>query len=292
MTPAVAEDSTGGCVKQFAVTELSMSTDYQTDCGNPGPYLQRIAAAGFAYVHWVHHWSSDFVYAAPEIRQIKAWFREYGLRMLDVHGSFGHEKCWASVLEHERLAGVELVRNRLELAAELEGDIVVMHVPAWTAGAEQGVTPWTQVLKSLDALEQPARKLGVRLAIENGEWGGLRRLLERYAPEYLGLCYDSGHGNCDGVGLAQLEGLKQRLIAVHLHDNDGGGDQHNLVFSGTVDWARLSRQIAESSYDRCVSLETLMGNSGIADEEEFLREAHARGLRLARMVDEQRALRR
>jgi len=70
---------------------LSMTTDYAQDRGCPLPYLVRIAAAGFAHVHWCHHWASDFLYARPEIAQIRRWLAELGLAVLDIHASAGQE---------------------------------------------------------------------------------------------------------------------------------------------------------------------------------------------------------
>jgi sugar phosphate isomerase/epimerase len=49
--------------------------------------------------------------------------------LLDLHGSIGPEKNWASQREYERLAGVELVQNRIEMTAQLGGKVIVMHVP-------------------------------------------------------------------------------------------------------------------------------------------------------------------
>ena len=112
-----------------------------------------------------------------------------------------------------------------------------------------------------------------------------RQLLSEDPAEYLGLCYDSGHGNIVGrQGLGDLEALTDRLIALHLHDNDGTGDQHKLMFTGTVDWPRLAKLIARSSYRQCVSSESVMRNSGITVEEEFLAQAFAAGNRFATMI--------
>jgi len=260
---------------------LSITTDYAKDTGDPSPYLKRIADAGFSCIHWCHHWNTDFVYSRWEIEQIKSWLEEYGLKLLDLHGSVGSEKNWASSQEYQRLAGVELVRNRIEMTAYLSADVVIMHVP----GDPESV----QVRKSLDELEPFARERGIRIAIENGRFEAIRKLLSEYDPEYIGLCYDSGHGNMNNVGgLDHLESLKDRLISVHLHDNDGSGDQHKLMFSGTVDWQRLARIMAESAYKKCVSMEVSMRNAGIGDEGVFLAEAFRTGERFSRMIAESR----
>ncbi len=268
---------------------LSLTTDYATSTGCPGPYLRRIGEAGFSHVHWCHQWNTDFVYADCEIEQIAKWMQEYGLQLNDLHGSSGREKAWGSPLEYERLAGVALVRNRIDMTGRLGGDVVIMHLPAGLEGIGGDDSHWVALRRSLDELEPCAKTQGVRIALENGAFELIEPVLARYGPEYLGLCYDSGHGNMRGDGLDRLDGLKDRLISVHLHDNDGRSDQHKLPFSGTVDWRRLTAIIARSSYNKCMSLECTMDKGGLDDEAAFLAGAFEAGTVLSRMVDDYRA---
>ena len=266
---------------------LSITTDYVADRGSPEPYLRRIAEAEFTHVHWCHHWNTDFLYAEVEIEQIAKWLAQYGLALLDLHASVGPEKKWNSAVEYERLAGVELVRNRIAMTRRLGGDVIIMHTG--------GEAELPAVRRSLDTLAPFAREHGVRIAVENGVFGVLRQLFAEYPPDYLGLCYDCGHGNIvtptkdrDGRGLDDLETLKDRLISVHLHDNDGTKDQHQLPFLGTVDWPRLARILARSSYRKCVSLEAQKANSGIADEGAFRARAYEVANRFAGMIEKER----
>lgn len=138
---------------------------------------------------------------------------------------------------------------------------------------------------ALDALEPIARDHNVRIAIENGDFRTLGRLFAAYPPDYLGLCYDCGHGNMIPDGLDRLDTFKDRLISIHLHDNDGQGDQHKLLFTGTVDWPRLAALLAASAYAKCISMEVVMRNTGIDSEAEFLQRAHQTGAELTSMVD-------
>jgi len=261
-----------------------MTTDYAAETGCPKPYLARIAEAGFSHVHWCHHWNDDFMYSDGEIEQIALWLRGFGLQLNDLHASAGREKAYGSLLEHERRAGVELVRNRIHMAATLAGDVIILHLPERIERGQASDDQWCQVLKSLDDLEPYARADGVRVAIENGDFDAIERVLSTYSDDYLGLCYDSGHGNLDGQGLDRLEKLKHRLIAIHLSDNDGTSDQHVLPFSGTVDWPRLAKVIAQSPYDRCVNLEVCIQNTGIGDERHFLEQAVDTGSALSQMI--------
>jgi sugar phosphate isomerase/epimerase len=261
--------------------QLSVTTDYARDVGDPTPYLRRIARAGFTHVHWCHEWNTDHLYSDTEIARIKQTLASFGLAVVDLHGSVTPGRDWASPSECCRLAGVELARNRIDMAARLGGDVVIMHVPPHP--------PSQPLRQSLAELEGHARAVGVRIAIENGDFGAIRELLAGNGPEYLGLCYDSGHANLAPDGLAHLESLRDRLISVHLHDNDGSADQHKLPFTGTIDWPRLARILAASTYTKCVSMETVMRHSGITKESEFLAKAHAAGLHLTRFVNEERS---
>jgi len=261
---------------------LSMTTDYAAETECPEPYLARIAQAGFSHVHWCHHWNDDFMYSDGEIEQIAVWLRDFGLQLNDLHASSGREKAYGSLREYERRAGVELVRNRIHMAATLSSDVIILHLPE---RAEASDEVWRQVLKSLDDLEPYARAQGVRIAIENcSSFDPVERVLSQYSDDYLGLCYDSGHGNLDGEGPDRLEKLTHRLIAIHLSDNDGASDQHVLPFSGTVDWPRLARIIAESPYEKCVNLEVCIQNTGLRDEKQFLEQALQTGATLSQMM--------
>ena len=268
---------------------LAMTSDYAKSTGCPKPYLRQIAEAGFSHVHWCHHWNGDFVYSTHEVEQIANWLAEFGMQLLDLHASQGREKCWLSAREYERLAGLELVKNRVEMAARLASDVIILHAPAAPQAARKREALWAQLRRSLDDLLSFAAAHGVRIALENmggdADWTLIQGLFAEYGPEYLGLCYDSGHGNIAGTGLDHLETLKSRLVSVHLHDNNGKGDQHRLPFTGMVDWGRLTRIIAESAYTKCLSLEAGIRQSGIGGGNTFLAKAFEAGMTLTGMVN-------
>jgi sugar phosphate isomerase/epimerase len=201
------------------------------------------------------------------------------------------EKSWVSPREYERLAGVELVKNRIHMAARLASDVVIIHVHREPDAAEERVVFWSHLRKSLDEIELYTRERGIRIALENlggPNYATIEQVLAQYSPDYIGICYDSGHGNYAGGGLDFLDRVKDRLISIHLHDNDGSRDQHKLPFSGTVDWARLAQLIAESAYTKCVNMEVAIHNTGIEDERTFLKQAFEAGTTFARMVEETR----
>lgn len=264
--------------------ELAMATDYAGDTGNAEPALTRIAEAGFRHIQWIHHWRHDFIYTAPEIRHIEQLLKRLALSLYDIHAPAGAEKNWYSTIEYQRQAGVEIIKNRVEMSMALGGSVIVVHTPPMSP-ANRGA--WGQLRKSLDELEEYCVAKSIRIAVENrsnDKFLGIRELFSEYGPDFLGLCYDSGHGNIGGMGLQHLDSVKERLISLHLHDNDGNSDQHRPVFSGTVDWGELVRIVAGSPYDEFLTFETEMRRSGLHDETIFLEHSHRDGLKLLSMV--------
>lgn len=272
---------------------LSIATDYCADTGSPEPHLRAIAEAGFSHIHWCHQWNKDFIYHPSEIEQIGRWLKQYGLALADLHGSQGQEKDWGAPEEYRRLAGVELVANRVEMTAALGGDAVVMHMQPEPLEPSLNAAYWVQVFKTFDALEPVCRRNRIRIAVENvGKaepqcaycFDTIARVFSRYGPDYVGLCYDCGHGNFAGDGLDRLAQHKDRLAVLHLHDNDGTKDQHMLPFTGTVDWPRLARLIAESTYRKGVTLEIGIRNSGFTEPALLLRAAVDAARKLDAMI--------
>jgi sugar phosphate isomerase/epimerase len=265
---------------------LAMTSDYFSSRGDPSPYLHSIAAAGFTHVHWCHEWNTDYLYSAQEITEIAGLLSSLNLRLLDLHASHGLERSWGALDEELRIAGVELVENRIIMAASLSSRVIILHVPEQPPGSIRRTRFWDALFRSLDELEPVAARHGVRIAIENmpgDDFSDIRRLFARYGPDFLGLCYDSGHGNIGGTGLDHLEQHRDRLISVHLHDNDGVFDLHNLPFTGTVDWPKLAQNLRASSYRGCVSLESNMRGLAV-DADVFLADALTAATRLALLV--------
>src|SRR4051812_22762879 len=107
--------------------DFAMTSDYVTSSGSPLVYLERIAITGWRWVHWCHHWNDDYFYEDAEFAEIERWLGDLDLRVLDIHGSTGSRTRWDSADESRRRRGVELVKNRIEMAARLGSEVVIMH---------------------------------------------------------------------------------------------------------------------------------------------------------------------
>lgn len=283
--------------------ELALNTDFageSTQLEQIKATLGKIAGAGFTHIHWCHEWDREYMYSSYEMQQIREWMEEYGLQSKALHSSKGsardvsvrethYRKDYTSGWEYNRRAGVELIKNRVDLAVALGAGEIVLHlyVPYLTIQEKPEVKEefYACVCKSLDELMPYCLEKRVRICIENlfdmpGEYmlEAWDRLFERYPKEFLGLCYDTGHANMVWRERAPeiLGRYGDRLYAVHIHDNNGAMDSHWVPGTGSIAWENVMDTIAKSAYEGALVLEL----SSRGDEEQFLKRAYEAGCRL------------
>ena len=190
--------------------------------------------------------------------QIKNFTDNDDVKVLDTLGAF-------SVVEYQRKAGVELIVNRLRMMKTLGATgVLVMHQPRIKADSSPEEIAYKRrqfdsLRRSMDEITPILEKMDAKIALENmpgDTWEFLRFLLDNYPPEYFGFCFDSGHANINLRNqFAECEEYKSRIIAVHLHDNDGSGDQHQAPFYGTTDWERTAKLLNDSGYNGVINFE-------------------------------------
>lgn len=104
------------------------------------------------------------------------------------------------------------------------------------------------------------------LALENTPRGRNRGLIQS-AKEHLELVealdsprcratFDVGHAHTFGLDLEEyMKKILPYLAEVHLHDNDGSGDQHRPLGGGTIDFVPLLDILAREGYHGPLILE-------------------------------------
>ena len=111
------------------------------------------------------------------------------------------------------------------MTARLGADVIILHIPGEPDDPMEAAAVRERLWRSVDDLLAPISDCGVRIAFENMIRDNvplLQEVMLRYSPESIGVCYDAGHGNIHpNEGLRDLATLRDRLISVHLHDNDG-----------------------------------------------------------------------
>ena len=288
---------------------LAFNTDWNGESKNTQEIeamLRELAAAGITHIHWCHEWSGDYLYSRYEMIQLRNWLDRYGLIAKGVHASEGHwaddglDACsrpnckdFTSSDPLNRLAGLELLKNRVDLAAALGTDLIVLHLhPPFKhfevePDAREGF--YRTVFQTFDELEPYCRARRIKVCLENlldvpneYQMDQFDRIFDRYGADYMGFCFDSGHALLSKrtAPLELPERYWMRMYFVHLSDNMGDYDAHALPFEGCFDWEGLARLIARSPYQLPINLEVCRND----DNRAFLQKALECGARLEQMV--------
>ena len=153
-----------------------------------------------------------------------------------------------------RRASVAEVQDTLKACNKLGVTVVTIH-PGFVQGIAflRKSVIGEQTKRSLIELERVAMDSGVTLAVENMPNGinatctTAEELLEAVDGTSLGLCFDMGHANTAGQMDAMLEHV--RLFRnVHLHNNDGSWDQHDVIDRGSADIVKVVSSIRRGGY--------------------------------------------
>lgn len=297
---------------------LALNTDIFNDNGAPEEVertLKLISEAGFSHVHWCHEWSGEYIYSSYEMEQIKEWLTKYHLKTKALHSPCGsshpmatYEKFgrrnFASPCEYNRKAGVDQIKNRVDLAHMIGATEIVFHlyVPFETQKKDPVAieTFYTQFEKSLDELQPYCLEKGVRICLENlfditpqCLLESFDRLLSKYPKEFLGICLDTGHANMvwHEQFLDIFKHYQDRIYAVHIHDNLGVHDAHAVCGVGNVDWKAFIEFLAKSPYELPLVLELSDRHSQYkGDEKAVLQEAFEIGQQLTAYFEKCRNL--
>lgn len=142
---------------------------------------------------------------------------------------------------------------------------------------------WQQTERFIESVAPMAKEMGITICIENlydgvgehlveGPCCDVRKAVERidrindrYHAEVLGFCFDTGHANLVGIDFESfITKLDFRLKVLHIHDNDGVGDLHQIPFTfaktrenkTSTDWDGFLEGLQKIRYDKVLSFET------------------------------------
>ena len=203
--------------------------------------------------------------------EVAAW----GKRSLSIHGP-----CVAVNLAdkaHKNYA--RIFAKTFAYAKKIKAGFVVVHTnEAWQGEREQ---VQNLVIRRLRTVVELGEQYGVKVLIENV---GLRpkQSLLFDLPEFMallelfpeaGVLLDTGHANVNGWDIpAVVKTLGKRLVACHLHDNSGLGDEHLPIGQGSIDWEAYFKAIKKHAPKAIQVLEYCRGFESAAGLEQHIEE--------------------
>jgi sugar phosphate isomerase/epimerase len=196
------------------------------------------------------HWRVD----TAAIREALAWHKLEAVGHSSYYLPIGHP------FEPVRRAATAVLVECLAVFAEIGVRWMNVHPDAHAPMHDRAFVV-QQNLASLAELVEAGRRMGVGVMVENVPAGfntpeQLADLLD--ALPDLGLHLDVGHANLrvlHNTTEAILSHFGPRLRHVHLHDNNGDGDQHLPLGAGNIDMMRTVRALRRCGYDGTITLE-------------------------------------
>lgn len=141
-------------------------------------------------------------------------------------------------------------------------------------------------MERLSILINEAEKYKIKIAFENlNNIRNLSLTLNSFKSENVGFCYDSCHHINYAPDIDLLEQYGSRLTALHLQDNGGKNNQHQLPFDGNIDWSAVIDRISLTVYKGATTLEPMNLDYENLTIRQFLDTAYQR----AKKLDDMRA---
>ena len=137
----------------------------------------------------------------------------------------------------------------------------------------------------LTVIISEAEKHNIQIAFENlNNIHNLTLTLSLFQSKKVGFCYDSCHHVNYSYDTDLLKQYGNRLLALHLQDNGGKHNQHQLPFDGNIDWITVMKKISLTGYKGATTLEPMNWDYENLSIQQFLDYAYER----AKIIDDLR----
>lgn len=182
-----------------------------------------------------------------------------------------HVPVWDANLTSEnaqlRNAVLESYKAAIILAAKIKAHHVVLHT-GWCSdphfSKEMGRN---RAKNSIENLVDFNKSYGQLLLVENIGSNATSLFTEKQFIDFLdtlpaevGYVADIGHAHINGWNIKSLiHDLRERLYALHLHDNDGLKDIHAPIGAGNIDWEMVVQSTINSNRELSLILEYNIG---------------------------------
>ncbi|MFC6333068.1 sugar phosphate isomerase/epimerase family protein [Paenibacillus septentrionalis] len=237
--------------------------------------FQLIQEAGFdGVLLW---WSDGFdrdCFGKNDYRKGPQIAREAGLFIENIHVPVhGENSLWLDNLDGETVFDSYL--QCIEDCSTFEIPTMVVHLP----NEENRCN--TLGLERMKRIAETAERLGVNVALENlWNYSNLAYVLEQVDSQRIGFCYDCGHHYRYYPEEDFLSMFGSRMMAIHLHDNNGSHAQHGLPYDGSLDWSTIMKNITAANYSGPIAIEAMNWDYEHLSVKEFLHKAYERAKKL------------
>ncbi len=199
-----------------------------------------------------------------QITELKHWFADSELDVAAIHAPLYSDHSWGhggprsivsiSALEKSaRIRATDEIKRAIEIADSIPISFVVLQLGQYEE--EYQSAKLDTIFNAIDEINVFSSQLDVEVVLKNlpSEQSNAERLNLLLDVTHLpvGFCFDVGLAHIGAGVRAEFGKMRDRIRAVHLHDNDGSSDLRLAPFvddGGTVDWPTVSELLAEHTH--------------------------------------------
>ncbi len=172
--------------------------------------------------------------------------------------------------EYDRIKSVREIEKMVLIAFHLGADFVVVHPGAMVNNYNDREKRLQLSIESLKEIIDFSQDWKIKIALENtppgrvgDKWEEIQKIIEIIASANLGICLDTGHYllnyhehlshelNLDHIPIDWLN----KLIHIHIHDNNGKQDLHLLPGGGVFPWSFFMDFVRKINYKGILVME-------------------------------------
>ncbi|MBL7005538.1 MAG: sugar phosphate isomerase/epimerase [Spirochaetia bacterium] len=175
---------------------------------------------------------------------------------------------------------MEVLLEELDFCAFIGADPLVCHplsfgLQTGTWDFESGLILSSKEKILIGRILSEASKRSIRIALENGPMDILLQVIaamaDHPASKSLGICIDTGHANMhhsliDSPVTEIIKKLKHHLIHLHVHDNGGQLDDHQIPGEGSTNWQEVFSLLQSFGYNEEIVFELNTNDPKTASE--------------------------
>lgn len=258
--------------------ELAVAIQNENEKVSIEETINSIKKVGFkkVFVQWY-----DEEWTISQEKQIELC-KELGFDIIFAHLGYQNiNSIWQEGVEGDNL--VERYKIDIKNCSRYNIPMVVMHLTS------KKVAPmYNEIgLNRIRKITEYAKELGMKVAFENTKIKGyLEYVLSNIKDENVGICFDAGHYHVHFDDEFDFEFFKDRIFAVHLHDNDKSDDLHLLPFDGTINWKFVLKKLQECNYTGPITIELCYRYDYLnMSLDEFYKIGYDRGVKLSKIMN-------
>jgi len=198
-------------------------------------------------------WKQNYNLKPEVIEKIRDTSKNYGIRLI-VHTAFYLPT--STMLPEIKKGVIENVKNGIILANKIGSDRLTIH-PGYREMPEPAIKLcYESLVENLKSIVEIGKRYDVNICLENFDKSAyvlcaeLKDFLNVLnSVEGLKATLDIGHANTTDIKPAEyFNGVKNFVMDMHVHDNNGELDEHKCLREGNINYQKLFFECKKAKY--------------------------------------------